>query len=68
MEFEDYIMEIQKLKIQNHNLQEELLRVRSIHVNSSHALDCLRQDLNLELIPNEHPMDLYKRLKGKYNV
>lgn len=65
MEFEDFIMEIQRLKLEIHSLNEELNRVRSVHVNSAHALDCLRQDLGLELISGEHPMDLYKRLKEK---
>ena len=44
-------------------LSDELYRVRSVEGASAHALDCLRQELGLDLIRSEHPQDTLKRIR-----
>jgi hypothetical protein len=50
------------------NLNDELYRVRTNQQAAAHALDCLRQDLGLDLIQQEHPMDTYKRIKALFDL
>lgn len=48
-------------------LQSELYRCRTTENAAAHALDTLRQDLGLQLIDGEHPMDTVERIKKKIN-
>lgn len=43
-------------------LSDELTRVRTTENASAHALDCIRQELKLDLIDGEHPSDTAKRI------
>lgn len=43
-------------------IYSELYRVRTSHQAAAHALDVVRQELQLDLIHEEHPMDTAKRI------
>ena len=49
----------------NKTLSKELYRVRTTENASAHALDCLRQELGLDLVEGEHPQTTLKRIREK---
>lgn len=55
--------EMQALREQIKERDDEILRLRTTLTAAAHALDTMRQHFGLDLIDGEHPMDTATRIK-----
>ena len=60
---DDHQMMMARKNDQIADRDDEIYRLRTTQAAAAHALDVLRQNLDLPLIPNEHPSETRKRIE-----